>query len=344
MGTIYGNRWEVLESLSEGGQAQTFLVTDKRGKGETCYVLKRLKNINRIERFKGEIEAIRNLTHENIVRLIDFDIEARKPYLVTEYCSGGSLRQAKPFWHKSPSKGLEIFEQICLGVESAHVNGIIHRDLKPDNIFLRNKEGPAVVGDFGICYFERDGTRITLTEEAVGSRLFMAPELEDGRIKDISPKSDIYSLGKILYWLLSEGKVFNREKHRLPEWDLKQKTIIFPNWNNIYMEHVNRLLDRMIVFKPKERIATHTILVESRKVARLVQKEFNPIAKDIPQPCTYCGYGHYVQRAKGQFEARKFGFEGIGGPDWRILTCNECGHVQAFRVDMAERKDWWVWE
>ena len=72
MGTVYGGRWEILGSLREGGQAHTFLVRDKRGEGETQYVLKRLKNLNRIDRFKNEIEAIRNLTHINIVRLVDF--------------------------------------------------------------------------------------------------------------------------------------------------------------------------------------------------------------------------------------------------------------------------------
>ena len=111
MGKIYGDRWKVVESLPEGGQAHLYLVTDIRGQGETLYVLKRLKNIKRIDRFKREIEAVRNLSHENIVRLIDFDLGAEKPYLITEYCSGGGLSQAEPSWHKSPMKALEIFQQ-----------------------------------------------------------------------------------------------------------------------------------------------------------------------------------------------------------------------------------------
>src|SRR5438876_944465 len=97
MSKVYGDRWEIIESLDEGGQAHTFLVKDVKGEGETIYVLKRLKNLNRIDRFKREIEAVRNLSHENIVHLIDFDLEAEKPYLVTEYCSGGSLSKIQPF-------------------------------------------------------------------------------------------------------------------------------------------------------------------------------------------------------------------------------------------------------
>jgi len=152
MATIYGKRWEVLKSLSEGGQAHTFIVTDLNGTKDSRYVLKRLKNLDRLDRFKGEIEAVKNLSHEYIVKLVNFDLEAKKPYLVTEYCEGGSLSEAEPIWLKSPVIAFKIFQQICEGVAHAHTNHIIHRDLRPDNIFLCTREGPAVVGDFGICY------------------------------------------------------------------------------------------------------------------------------------------------------------------------------------------------
>jgi serine/threonine protein kinase len=342
MPTTYGDRWQVIESLGEGGQAHTFLVTDIRGEGKTRYVLKRLKNIDRLARFRREIEAIRSLSHPHIIQLIDFDLDADRPYLVTEYCSGGSLSKAGPFWHGSPSKAFEIFQDVCEAVAYAHAQGIIHRDLKPDNIFLRAEQGPAVVGDFGICYLEEDGTRVTITEEAVGPRYFMAPELEDGRVDDVSPKSDVYSLGKLLYWLLSGGKVFSREKHRETKWDLKdQNPSSALGWNNVYMEHANRLLDRMIVSSPRERFNVENVLILARQAVRLIEKEFNPIARNIGQRCTYCGQGVYVLRAENNAGARNFGFTPTGAPVWRIFTCSLCGHVQVFRVDMAEQKDWW---
>ena len=79
MAQVYGDRWEIIESLDEGGQSHTFLVRDSKGDGKTRYVLKRLKNLNRLERFKQEIETIRNLSCENIIRLIDFDLDAKRP-------------------------------------------------------------------------------------------------------------------------------------------------------------------------------------------------------------------------------------------------------------------------
>ncbi len=338
---VYGNRWENVGSLGEGGQARTFLVKDLKGSGDARYVLKCLKNNERIGRFKHEVEAVRNLSHENIVRLIDFDLETDKPYLVTEYCEGGSLDKAEPYWKDSPIEALKLFQQICRGVAHAHTNKTIHRDLKPQNIFLRTKAGPAVVGDFGICYLEDDGTRLTITEEAVGPRLYMAPELEDGRVEKVSAKSDSYSLGKLLYWLIS-GKIFSREKHREPSLDLKGQNLdSLLGWDNIYLEHVNRLLDLMITPEPEDRRSVDNILILSKTVMKCVQKEFNPVSIHIRQPCIYCGQGYYKSLADDLDEVRAFGLGPGNGTKWRIFACDQCGHVQMFRLDQAARKEWW---
>lgn len=344
MAKKYGDRWEVQKHLGEGGQAHTYIVKDVRGGGDDEYVLKRLKHPDRISRFRAEIEAIRNLSHENILKLIDFDLGNAKPYLVTEYCKGGSLSQCEAFWSDSAVEALQLFQNICTGVAFAHTQGVIHRDIKPDNIFLREVSGKPVVGAFGICLLEKTDARMTLTQEVVGPRNYMAPEVEDGRLDQVTPKVDSYSLGKLLYWLLSGGQIFSREKHRDPRWDLKgknQDTLL--GWNNIYMEHVNRLLDKMITHDPDDRYPADTILTLCRRVTRLVAREYNPIAPDILQLCTYCGMGHYVQKAKSTpSQVHNFGFNAVGSSDWRIYTCNECGHVQAFRVDYAQRKkDWW---
>ena len=209
----YG-KWEILKSLPEGGQAHTFLV---RNIGEEIdkqpYVLKRLKNLGRIERFKREIEIGLKLSHHNLVKIVDFDLKAEKPYFVTEYCEGGDLEKRGVGQGLDPLSALRMMTPICHGIAHAHSKGVIHRDINPKNIFLKGPDGIPIVGDFGICHVDEQGRRLTLMEEAVGPRLYISPELEDGRADQVSPRSDVYSLGKLLYWLIT-GAIFAREKRR----------------------------------------------------------------------------------------------------------------------------------
>ena len=256
---VYGDKWKRVRPLDEGGQAHTYLVTDQNTDAGTQYVLKRLKNLDRVDRFRNEIETVARLDHPNVLKLMDYDLNGSPPYLVSEYCAGGSLDKANPYWNESfPSAALDLFIEICEGVAYCHDNGVIHRDLKPANVFLRTTEGPAVVGDFGLCQLHSGGERVTLIDEAVGPRHYRAPELEDARVDQASPRSDSYSLGKILYWLLSGGRIFSREKHREREWDLvdirtprtglahKARPLSAEGWR-LFFGYVNRnLLDSTI--------------------------------------------------------------------------------------------------
>lgn len=342
MATSYGNRWESVSSLGEGGQAHTYLVQDTTSQTKGYCVLKRLKNYKRIDRFEREIEAIRKLDHPSIVNLIDSSLESDPAYLVMEHCEGGSLAASPPFWQASPLAALEIFQAVCSAVQHAHANGVIHRDIKPANIFLRTPSGPAVLGDFGLAFVEGLGPRVTETDEVVGPRTFIAPELEDGRLEEVTDKCDIYSLGKLLYWLLSRGRIFSREKHRERQWDLKSfNEGSSLRWDDIYMEHVNRLLDLMIVVDPQKRRSAENVLILSREVTRLIERKFNPISREILQPCTYCGQGVYELAVSDTSHVEDFGIMARGTPDWRIFVCTTCGHVQMFRIEGAQSRKWW---
>jgi serine/threonine protein kinase len=96
---------------------------------------------------------------------------------------------------------------------AAHDAGVIHRDLKPDNVLVRTGGSPLII-DFGCCLLLDDGGVATLTDEGVGARNFMAPECEAGVEGDSSPRSDLYSLGKILWCMMSgEGRSRARSLH-----------------------------------------------------------------------------------------------------------------------------------
>lgn len=227
---------------------------------------------------------------------------------------------------------LHLFQQICSGVAAAHAKGIVHRDLKPDNIFLRSN-GSIAVADFGLCYFLDEDERVTFTEEAVGPRWYMAPELEDGRTEHITPRCDVYSLGKVLYWMLA-GRIFSREKHRDPQYYLAKDS------RNSADYLVYELLDRTIVAEPSQRIANATEL--SQEVATLrrrVATGAHAIGKSVPQPCSYCGLGMYrvIADKERSMNVRNFGFELVGNPDWIIMACDYCANIQIFRPDANRR-------
>jgi len=177
---------------------------------------------------------------------------------------------------------------VATSLEYAHGMGKIHRDIKPANIFLKAKSGPAVLGDFGLAWTNDLGERVTVTDEAVGSFRYRAPELADGRVDQPTRQCDIYSLGKVLYFMLSGGRVFDREIHRDQTWnlvDLRQ---------DIRPEHINNLLDHMITFKPVDRYSASEIRREAKEIKRLIEGEYAPLEGDIKtSSCKFCGRGHY---------------------------------------------------
>ncbi|MEW6668437.1 MAG: serine/threonine-protein kinase [Thermodesulfobacteriota bacterium] len=333
MSDLYSNRWKVIRSLGEGGQAHTFLVEDTISAGSGQFVLKRLKNIDRLDRFEREIEAVRKLAHPNILPLIDQDLSGSRPYFVSPYAEHGSLAERPTAWKGNPEAALALLIDIAEGLAHAHSNGIVHRDIKPANILLSGAPKRPVIADFGICYVA-DGDRITLTDEAVGPRLFVAPELEDGRVDQVSARSDVYSLGKILYWLLNGGKLFARENHRDERWNLVSQ------FSDPSLEHINRMLDRMITLDPSNRYRdADEVMVAARHILGLFRKHARAIAPGLPQECAFCLQGHYREvRLSSPGAIRNFGFQAIGGAKWHALICDTCGNVQLFRLEDASAK------
>jgi len=137
----------------------------------------------------------------------------------------------------------EIFSKICSGVLFLHRKLIIHRDIKPENILLFS--GTPKVADFGLCLIA-GLARETQTNEAVGPRYYMAPELEDGQCLDVNYQADIYSLGKLFYYILSDGRIFSREKHRAYEWrlDIVLDDSRFNIFNSFFENSINTSVNR----------------------------------------------------------------------------------------------------
>jgi serine/threonine protein kinase len=173
---LYGERWEIVKSLDEGGQGLIFLVHDTKENHDSQFVLKRLKNFNRLGRFESEIKACQHLNHPGIAPIIDYSVDD-PAFFVTKFYDGKTLSESTPF---SPIDALNLFIELCKIVDYAHSKGIVHRDLKPDNIYITPSR-EIVLLDFGLCYVINEDQRLTGTMEQVGSRFYMAPELESGR-------------------------------------------------------------------------------------------------------------------------------------------------------------------
>jgi serine/threonine protein kinase len=206
---LYGDRWEVLNQIGGGGQGHTFLVRDKLIGGED-YVLKRLLNVDRLDRFQREIEAYSRLHSPHIPKLIDHSPQEPRPYLVTEYV-GKDLHHLSKAGDRPPLKeALRRFLQIVEAAQAAHLQGMVHRDIKPNNITI-DDDGTVYLIDFGICDDGDEGTLLTTTPEGFGNPSYAAPECGRGSMEKATPFSDMYSLGKVLYWMASHGGYINRE-------------------------------------------------------------------------------------------------------------------------------------
>jgi serine/threonine protein kinase len=197
-----------VRDLPEGGHAHTFVVMRADGTDNREYVLKRLKNPEREGYFEREVRACMTLDHPNVLKVRDHGrTPSGKPFLITEYCAGGALER-RPDVEGLCSR-LRLFEQVVAGVAHAHSQPypIYHLDLKPENVLL--KGCVPVVGDWGICFIE-DG-QVTVSKEGPrGSMYYCPPELRGPKISGdpALAAADVYSLGKILYFLFT-GEVYD---------------------------------------------------------------------------------------------------------------------------------------
>ena len=155
------------------------------------------------ERFLREARALARLSHDHIVAVHDFGETDGLCWLLMEYVDGVDLRQAMETGQLSPERALAIVPQICEALACAHELGIVHRDIKPENVLL-DREGRAKIADFGLAKLVDPTGAATLTgvDQAMGTPHYMAPEQMRGA-RDVDHRADIYSLGVVLYEMLT---------------------------------------------------------------------------------------------------------------------------------------------
>lgn len=318
-----------------------FVVSDSTGRNPGEYALKRLKNPNRIERFRLEAKALQALNHPGILTLVDSDLTGPSPYIVTPLFD--SALTAAAISRLSTPERLSLILKVAEAVGAAHTIGIVHRDIKPDNVFLRSDSHEPVVGDWGLAILLDEGERLTATAEVVGSRYFAAPEFEDGFADAVGPPADVYALGKLLYWALT-GRVFAREKHNLLPFDLR----VSDRSTASYLAH--QLFDRSITADPNARFENATAFASAiREQLALLRVGGRVLDRKAPRPCVYCGKGEYQIHVdtldnidRIPVALHNFGIAPTGAPRILILVCDHCGNCQIFRPDLTSALTNWT--
>ena len=210
-GRLLGNRYEIIEQVGNGGMATVYKAK--------CHVLNRFVAVKVlreefttdeefIKRFNTEAQAAASLTHPNIVSVYDVGSEGELHYIVMELIKGKTLKEIiKEDGGVSWKWSVNVAIQIASALETAHKNNIIHRDIKPHNIII-TEDGIAKVTDFGIAKAVSNST-ITAFGSTIGSVHYFSPEHARGGFTD--PKSDLYSLGVVLYEMVTGKVPFNAD-------------------------------------------------------------------------------------------------------------------------------------
>jgi len=205
-------RYELLEQVGSGGMAVVYRGRDTALDREVAVKLLHPHLASAPEsraRFSREARAVARIAHPGIVEIYDYSGDAAfESYLVTEFVRGPTLRGfAQEIGFGYPEVAMLVGRALADALVHAHSAGVIHRDLKPENVLVKQDEPPAVkLADFGIARIIASEERMTMTGALVGSPHHMAPEIVEG--KDADVRSDVFSLGTILYWLATGNLPF----------------------------------------------------------------------------------------------------------------------------------------
>jgi len=203
--TFASGRYTVKKFLGEGGKKKVYLAHDTLLDRDVAFALIKTEGLDDIgrDRITREAQAMGRLgAHPHIVSVFDLGGEDGQPYIVTELMGGGDVEGLieKASDHRPPlERTLEIGVQVSRGLEFAHDKGIVHRDIKPGNVWL-TADGVAKIGDFGLAV-AIDRTRLTQAGMMVGTVSYMPPEQAAGG--EVTPQSDLYSLGAMLYEMVT---------------------------------------------------------------------------------------------------------------------------------------------
>lgn len=214
-GKILG-RYKIIEQIGEGGMAIVYKAYDSRLDTDVAVKVIRVENIppyilkKALIRFEREAKALAKLTHPNIVKVLDYGEFEGEPFLVMPYLPGGTLKQLLTGKSLPWQQSVNLLIPISRALSYAHKQGMIHRDVKPSNILI-TQSGEPMVTDYGIAKIldEEITQDLTGTSTAIGTPEYMSPEQVTS--KTVDHRTDIYSLGVVLYEMVTGRKPFKAD-------------------------------------------------------------------------------------------------------------------------------------
>lgn len=248
--------YRIERPIAEGGMASVYLaVQESLGRRVVLKLLKKFTDVFQSARFVNEGRIIASLHHPNIITIHDIDVVGERHYISMEYLEGGDLEQ-RITDGISVNAALDLVEAIGSSLDFLHHKNIIHRDIKPANILFRS-DGTPVLTDFGVAKQQEADNRLTRDGTTLGSPYYISPE--QAECKALDGRADIYSLGIVLYEMLTRAKPYKGESDiQIIIAHLSDPIPSLPPELARYQE----LIDRMIAKSPDDRFSTAAEMVE----------------------------------------------------------------------------------
>ena len=288
--------YKILRPIGEGGMASVFLAVQESLDREVALKVMApalAANSEFTERFLKEGRITAKLQHQNLVTVYDIGTHAGVYYLAAEYIPGGTLKERIDAGGLSVGEILDIMVEMARGLDFAHQKGFVHRDVKPGNILFR-KDGSVVLADFGIAKAMDSSSSSTVAGASIGTPDYMSPE--QARAEPVDGRSDLYSLGTVLYEMLTGAPPYQAaDPFTVALMHVTQPIPQLP----ADFAWLQPLIDRTMNKQPSERVQTGAILAD--EVHQLLAKSpegSNTLSKTAAKSSNRISTGATMQRTR----------------------------------------------
>ena len=288
------------------------------------------------ERIKKEIKAMNDISHPNLIEILDYDLDSY--WFVSKYYSNGTLEERLNTYKSNLHKVLTSIRPLVEGVAEIHDANYVHRDIKSGNIFI-DSTGALILGDFGLVYYEdSDHKRLSKTFDKVGSSEWMPPWGNTMKIEEVKPTFDVFSLGKLIWTMISGIP-------SLPYWywdkEESDLTKMFPDNSHLWL--ANRLFEQTVIEEEKNCLPdAKAFLIEIDKTIEMLKVNAQEMGDNIKRSCNVCGVGEYdIKGYTGPGILQEMKLESFGDSKAKVCVCSHCGHIELFHFSEGKAPNAW---